>query len=47
MLAEGGTNRVIVIRNDQVIDLGIDEGLAMTKTLNQEEFQVMKTMTGQ
>ena len=47
VLAEGGTNRVIVIHSDQVTDLDIDEGLAMMKTLNQEEFQVMKTMTGQ
>jgi len=47
VLAEGGTNRVIVIHSDQVSDLDIDEGLAMMKTLNQEEFQVMKTMTGQ
>ena len=44
VLAEGGTNRVIVIHSDQVTDLDIDEGLAMMKTLNQEEFQVMKTM---
>ena len=47
VVAEGGTNRVIVIHSDQVSDLDIDEGLAMMKTLNQEEFQVMKTMTGQ
>ena len=47
VLAEGGTNRVIVIHSDQVSDLDIDEGLAMMTTLNQEEFQVMKTMTGQ
>ena len=47
VLAEGGTNRVIVIHSDQITDLDIDEGLAMMKTLNQEEFQVMKTMTGQ
>ena len=47
VLAEGGTNRVVVIHNDQVMDLDINEGLSMMKTLNQEEFQVMKTMTGQ
>ena len=47
VLAEGGTNRVIVTRSDQIVDMDIDEGLAMMKTLNQEEFQVMKIMTGQ
>ena len=47
VLAEGGTNRVVVTRSDQIVDMDIDEGLAMMKTLNQEEFQVMKIMTGQ
>ena len=47
VLAEGGTNRVVVTRSDQILDMDIDEGLAMMKTLNQEEFQVMKIMTGQ
>ena len=47
VLAEGGTNRVIVTRSDQIVDMDIDEGLSMMKTLNQEEFQVMKIMTGQ
>ena len=45
-LAEGKTNRVICAKNDQVIDMDIDEGLAMKKTLNPEEFEVMTVMTG-
>lgn len=46
LLAEGGTNRVIVDRNDQIEAVDIDEGLAMVKTLNAEEFEVMRVMTG-
>ena len=47
VLAEGGTNRVVIMRGDQITDMDIDEGLSMKKTLNEEEFQVMKIMTGQ
>ena len=46
VLAEGKTNRVICAKDDQIIDLDIDEGLAMKKTLNSEEFKVMTVMTG-
>ena len=46
ILAEGGTNRVICAKGDQLVDMDIDEGLAMKKTLNPEEFEVMKVMTG-
>ena len=46
VLAEGMTNRVICVRDDQIVNVDIDEGLAMTKTLNPEEFEVMTVMTG-
>lgn len=46
VLAEGKTNRVICAKDDQIIDLDIDESLAMKKTLNSEEFKVMTVMTG-
>jgi len=46
VLAEGKTNRVVCLKNDQVIDMDIDEGLAMKKTLNPEEFETMTVMTG-
>ena len=46
LLEEGKTNRVICAKDDQIIDLDIDEGLAMKKTLNSEEFKVMTVMTG-
>lgn len=46
VLAAGQTNRVVCVRNDQIVNVDIDEGLNMTKTLNQEEFEVMTVMTG-
>lgn len=46
LLAEGKTNRVVCARGDQIINLDITEGLAMEKTLNPEEFEVMTVMTG-
>jgi 6-phosphofructokinase 1 len=47
VLAEGGTNRVVIDRNNVIIDMDIDEGLSMMKTLNGQEFEVMRSMTGQ
>ncbi|MBQ2061815.1 MAG: 6-phosphofructokinase [Oscillospiraceae bacterium] len=46
VLAEGKTNRVICAEGDRIIDRDIIEGLAMSKTLNPEEFRVMTVMTG-
>ena len=46
VLAEGMTNRVVCVRDDQIVNVDIDEGLAMKKTLNAEEFEVMTVMTG-
>ena len=46
VLAEGRTNRVICSHDDKVFDLDIDEALAMTKTLNPEEYEVMEAMSG-
>ena len=45
-LAQGHTNRIICAKNEQIVEVDIDEGLAMTKTLNKEEFNVMTVMTG-
>ena len=46
VLAAGKTNRIICARNDSITDVDFDEGLAMKKTLNREEFEVMTVMTG-
>lgn len=46
ILAEGGTNRVVIDRNNEIIDMDINEGLSMMKTLNAQEFVVMRAMTG-
>ena len=45
-LAVGKTNRIVCASGDQIVNVDIDEGLAMTKTLNPEEFEVMAVMTG-
>lgn len=45
-LAEGKTNRVICADDDTICDVDIDEGLAMKKTLNPEEYAVMEAMSG-
>ena len=45
-LAEGRTSRVICYRSGRIVDLDIDEGLSMQKTLDPEELAVMETMTG-
>ena len=46
VLAEGRTNRVICSNDDKVFDLDIEEALAMTKTLNPEEYEVMEARSG-
>ena len=46
LLAEGKTNRIVCAKGDRITNVDIDEGLAMTKTLNHEEFEVMTVMTG-
>ena len=46
LLAEGTTNRIVCASGDQIVNVDIDEGLAMTKTRNPEEFEVMAGMTG-
>ena len=46
MLAMGKTNRVICAEGERIVDRDITEALEMKKTLNPEEFVVMKAMTG-
>ena len=46
LLAEGQTNRIICASGEQIVNVDIDEGLAMKKTLNPEELEVMTVMTG-
>ncbi len=45
-LAAGKTNRVICSNDDKIFDVDIEEGLAMKKTLNPEEYEVMGVMSG-
>jgi len=46
LLSEGKTNRVVCAQGEGIVDRDIVEALAMRKTLNPEEFQVMTAMTG-
>ena len=45
-LAEGKTNRVICARGGIMCDIDIMEGLAMKKGLNEQQYTVLKAMTG-
>ena len=44
-LAAGKTNRVICVKNATLIDVDIEEGLSMKKSINQKQFDVLETMT--
>ena len=46
ILAKGGTNRVICLRNSLMTDIDIDEGLAEHKGIDMEEMTVLEAMTG-
>ncbi len=46
ILARGGTNRVVCLRNSVMTDIDIDEGLAEAKGIDTEEMTVLEAMTG-
>ena len=46
ILASGGTNRVICINDGRMCDIDIEEGLALRKGIDQEEWTVLEAMTG-
>ena len=46
ILAGGGTNRIVCLRNGTMCDMDIDEALAMQKGIDKEEFTVLESMTG-
>ena len=46
ILAGGGTNRIVCLRNGTMCDMDIDEALAMQKGIDKEEFTVLEAMTG-
>lgn len=45
-LAEGKTNRVICAKQGGMIDVDIEEGLSMKKTLNEQQLAALNAMTG-
>ncbi len=46
ILAQGGTNRIVCLRNSVMSDIDIDEALAETKSIDTEEMTVLEAMTG-
>ena len=46
ILAGGGTNRIVCLRNGVMCDMDIGEALAMQKGIDKEEFTVLESMTG-
>ena len=46
LLAEGQTNRIICASGEQIVNVDIDEGLAMKKSIQQMEVDVLAAMTG-
>lgn len=46
LLLEGKTNRIVCSKNGHLTDIDINEGLTMTKKLQQIEMNVLETMTG-
>lgn len=46
VLAEGKTNRLICSRHGSMVDLDLEEGLAMKKGLNAQQYEVLQAMTG-
>ena len=46
VLAAGMTNRVICSRNGSMVDVDIEEGLAMKRGLNPQQLEALEAMTG-
>ncbi len=44
ILCEGKTNRVIGVQHGQIVDIGIDEALAMTKSIDEYQYEVSKLL---
>lgn len=47
LLAEGKTDRVVCMQNDQYVDYDITEALSMKKGIDEDKYTVMRTMIGQ
>ncbi len=45
LLCEGKTNRVVVIRNGEIDDLDIDEGLSMTKSISEKDYNLVNNLS--
>ncbi len=45
LLIAGKTNRVVVIKNGQIVDIDIEEGLEMKKSISDEMFEIAKKLS--
>lgn len=45
LLIEGKTNRVVVIKDGQLADFDIDEGLSMKKTISEYDFELVSNLS--
>jgi len=46
ILADGLTNRIVCVKDGRVIDVSMEEGFQMTRTLMESDLKVLDTMTG-
>ena len=46
ILCEGKSNRVVGMKNSQIVDFDIDEALAMTKDIPEYEYEVSRVLSG-
>lgn len=44
LLAEGKSKRVVAFKNGDYVDFDIDEALAMTKDISEEQYQIFRTL---
>ena len=44
LLCEGKSNRVVAFKHGEFVDFDIDEALAMTKTIDEYEYQVSRIL---
>jgi 6-phosphofructokinase 1 len=46
VFADGGKNRIICEQGGQIVDIDIDEALAMTKGISPDSFDILEALAG-
>lgn len=44
LLAEGKSNRIVAYKDGKFVDFDVDEGLAMSKSISEYEYNVSKNL---